>query len=97
MMRTAGFPCAFRYENFHRNKIWPLSCLVFSILFAFVQRKIEEAEASRHHYEESRDRLKAEIHGLNSLELKVRPSQQQEDSKKRLGFVAFAMQDGAVE
>lgn len=38
-----------------------------------VQKKIQEEEARRRHYEESRDALKAKIFGLNSLELKVRP------------------------
>lgn len=40
--------------------------------FHFFQTKIHEAEANRHQYEENRDSLKATIHGLNSVDLKVK-------------------------
>ena len=35
------------------------------------QKKIDEAEARRHQFEENREKLKSEIHGLRSVELKV--------------------------
>ncbi|CAM9861031.1 unnamed protein product [Ascophyllum nodosum] len=35
------------------------------------QKKIDEAEARRHQFEENREKLKSEIHGLRSVELKA--------------------------
>lgn len=58
---------------------------MYNLFAMFVQRKVDETEASRQQYEESRDKLKARIHGLNSVELKVHQNSLCDDEHMVMG------------
>lgn len=52
------------------------------------QRKIDEAEAKRQQYEQQRDAVKAKIHGLNSVDVKVGAftSNQAHENNNSIGY-----------